>query len=77
MTDRLLMAREVADLFGVRPDTIIDWHEQGTLPAIRLGGGPRGRLRWRESDVMRTIDAWDTARQGANSPVQVMEIVKP
>ena len=33
VTDRLLRAREVADLFGVSSGTILDWFEADKLPA--------------------------------------------
>jgi excisionase family DNA binding protein len=50
MSERLLTAREVADLLGFSPATIVDWYEAGKLPGFRIGG----RLRFRLSE----IDLW-------------------
>ena len=46
--NQLLLAREVAELFRVHPDTVSKWAYQGKLPAIRTLGG---RLRFRASDI--------------------------
>ncbi len=56
--ERLLTAREVADLLAVTASTIVDWAEAGRLPFIRLGGTARGRLRFRESDILAVIASW-------------------
>ena len=50
MSECLLTARELAELLGFAPGTIVDWAEQGTVPAFKLGG----RLRFRLSEV----EAW-------------------
>jgi nitrogen PTS system EIIA component len=50
VSDRLLTARELGDLLGFAPGTIVDWAERGTVPAFKLGG----RLRFRRSEV----EAW-------------------
>ncbi len=55
MTERLLTARELADLLGLSPGTILDRFERGDLPGFRLDGGRIGapvRFRWSE------IEAW-------------------
>ena len=58
MTERLLTARELGELLGFSPSTVVDWAEAGKLPAFKLGG----RLRFRESEVL----AWlETKRAGA------------
>jgi excisionase family DNA binding protein len=46
--ERLLTARELADLLGFSSSTVQDWSERGELPAFKLGG----RLRFRESEVL-------------------------
>jgi len=46
----LLTARQVAELLGFAPGTIVDWYEAGKLPGFKLGG----RLRFRPSEV----EAW-------------------
>jgi excisionase family DNA binding protein len=48
----LLTAREVADLLGFRPATVVGWYERGELPGFRVGG----RLRFRESEVEEWLE---------------------
>jgi excisionase family DNA binding protein len=56
--ERLLTARELAELLGFQAGTIVDWAEAGTVPAFKIGG----RLRFRESEVL----AWlEEHRRGA------------
>jgi excisionase family DNA binding protein len=50
--ERLLTARELADLLGFASSTIQDWSERGDLPAFKLGG----RLRFRESEVLAWLE---------------------
>jgi excisionase family DNA binding protein len=50
VTERLLTSREVGQLLGFSPATIVDWAEAGTVPAFKVGG----RLRFRVSEV----EAW-------------------
>jgi excisionase family DNA binding protein len=45
--ERLLTAREVAEVLGFAPATIVDWAERGELPHFKIGG----RLRFRLSEV--------------------------
>jgi excisionase family DNA binding protein len=54
VSERLLTARELAELLGLSPATVLDWHEQGRIPSFRLGGrkGAPVRFRWSE------VDAW-------------------
>ncbi len=54
MTGGLLTARQVAELLGVTTETVLRWTRQGDLPAIRLPGTARGRIRYRPDQV----DAW-------------------
>ena len=44
----LLTPREVADLFGVDPNTVTRWAKAGKLTSIRTLGGHR---RFRKSEV--------------------------
>lgn len=65
MTDRpLLTARAVAELLDVTPETVLRWVRRGELPAVRLPGTVRGRLRFRVEDV----DAWIEARAMGAAP---------
>jgi excisionase family DNA binding protein len=50
VSERLLTARELADLLGFAPATVVDWAEAGKVPAFKVGG----RLRFRLSEV----EAW-------------------
>jgi excisionase family DNA binding protein len=51
VTDRLLTARQVADLLGVSAETVLRWTRRGELPAFRL---PGGALRYRAD----ALDLW-------------------
>lgn len=44
----LLTAQEVADLLGVKPNTVRLWHRRGLLPAVLVAD----RLRFRRDDVL-------------------------
>jgi excisionase family DNA binding protein len=55
MTDRLLTAREVAEVLGVSAETVLRWVRAGKLPAIRL---PSGAIRFQEP----ALDAWMAER---------------
>lgn len=48
MTERLLTARQVADMLGVAPATVLRWTRQGALPAVRL---PSGQIRYRAAEL--------------------------
>jgi excisionase family DNA binding protein len=52
VTERLLTARELAELLGFTAGTIVDWSEAGALPGFKLGG----RLRFRESEVLAWLE---------------------
>lgn len=64
MTERLLTAREVADLLGVSRETVLRYTRRGDLRGIRLPGTVRGRLRYREEDFEAFLQAGDTAGDG-------------
>jgi excisionase family DNA binding protein len=61
VTGRLLTARQVAELVGVSPETVLRWTRRGELPAIRL---PGGRLRYDAA----AIDEWLVARATSRNP---------
>jgi excisionase family DNA binding protein len=52
VTERLLTAREVAELLGFTAGTIVDWAEADPpkLPGFRIGG--RLRFRWSEVEAV-------------------------
>jgi len=58
VTDRLLGARELADLLGLSPATVLDWFEAGRLPGFRLGGRKGGPVRFRRSEVEGVLEEW-------------------
>lgn len=73
MTGRLLTAREVADLLGVTMETVLRWTRAGELPAIRLPGTARGRLRYRLEDIDAWIDQHATAAPGREAPATLSD----
>lgn len=52
MSERLLTARELGELLGFAAGTVVDWAEQGRVPAFKVGG----RLRFRESEVLAWLE---------------------
>ena len=55
MSERLLTARELAEILGLSADTVLDRFERGDLPGFRLYGGKVGapvRFRWSEVEEM-------------------------
>lgn len=53
MIERLLTARELAELLGFAAGTVVDWAEAGRVPCFKVGG----RLRFRESEVLAWLEA--------------------
>lgn len=62
MGERLLTAREVADTFGVSPETVLRWTRDGKLPAIRL---PGGAIRYRPAELEEWLAERATATVGS------------
>lgn len=56
--ERLLRARDVAELLDVSADTVLDWFEQGRLPGFRLTGRVGSPVRFRESEVLAALESW-------------------
>lgn len=50
--DRPLTSGQVAELFGVVPETVAVWADEGKLPHFKT---PGGRRRFRRSDVEALI----------------------
>lgn len=63
--DEIWTARDVAEYLGLTPGTIVDWFEAGKLPGFKLGGTKQGRLRFRKSEILATLETW---RAGAPAP---------
>jgi excisionase family DNA binding protein len=55
--NRLLTTRQVADLLGLSPETVLRRYRRGELPGFRLGSNV---LRFRESE----LEAWVEERHG-------------
>jgi predicted DNA-binding transcriptional regulator AlpA len=54
-----LTVGDLAARWDVSKATVLDWHQQGRVPgALRLGGTPRGRLRWPKQAVEEIERAW-------------------
>lgn len=65
--ERLLTARELAEILGFSAGTIQDWFEAGDLPGFRVGG----RLRFRESEVAEWLEQRRRGAAVASRPVGV------
>jgi excisionase family DNA binding protein len=64
VTERLLTARQVAELLGLTAETVLDYTRRGELRGYRLPGTVRGRLRYRKAEV----EAWLESRATGASP---------
>lgn len=53
MIERLLTARELAELLGLSSSTVLDWFEAGRLPGFKLGRV----VRFRASEVEAWLEA--------------------
>lgn len=62
MTGQLLTARDVAELLGATPATVLRWTRNGELPAFRL---PSGAIRYREVELDAWLEERATPRRGA------------
>lgn len=51
----LLTAREVAAILGMSPKWVLSEFEEGRMPGFKLNDTPKGRVRFRESEVERWI----------------------
>lgn len=58
VSERLLTARELADLLGLSAATVLDRFERGDLPGFRLFGRKGGPVRFRESEVLAMLEGW-------------------
>jgi excisionase family DNA binding protein len=72
VTEGLLTARELAELLGMSRDWVFDRWEAGDLPGFRIGGGARGPVRFRLSEVEAVLETW---RRGPAVPERRLEVV--
>lgn len=47
----LLTYRQAAEILGVAPVTLRGWVHQQTIGCIKLGPGPKARVRFRPQDI--------------------------
>jgi predicted DNA-binding transcriptional regulator AlpA len=59
--ERLLCAREVAELLGLSPATVLDRFEAGDLPGFKLYGKRGGPVRFRWSEIDQALEGWRRA----------------
>ena len=52
MTERLLTARELAELLGFAAGTVVDWADAGAVPAFKVGG----QAQVPESEVLAWLE---------------------
>jgi excisionase family DNA binding protein len=57
VNEPLLTAREVAEILGLSPATVLDKFEAGELPGFKLGGGRAAPVRFRSSELEGWIEA--------------------
>ena len=53
LLERLLTARELAEVLGVSASTVLDWFEAGRLPGFRLNGRA---VRFRGSEIAKWLE---------------------
>jgi excisionase family DNA binding protein len=70
VTERLLTARELAELLGLSAGTVLDWFERGDLPGFRLLGRKGGPVRFRETEVLAMLERW---RTGPSNTVKLVD----
>lgn len=61
LEDSFLTVAEVAEILKLNQQTVRNWIDQGSLPALRVGR----RVRIRRSDLERLLEAASTAASGA------------
>ena len=62
--DSFLTVAEVAELLKLNQQTVRNWIDQGSLPALRVGR----RVRIRQSDLDRLLESGSTVSGGAGGP---------
>ena len=70
----LLTTREVAELLGVSPDTVLRWTTRGELPGLRL---PSGALRFSEEALERWLAERATGTESARNGARRAQFLPP
>src|SRR5437016_7906880 len=63
LEETFLTVAEVAEMLKLNPQTVRNWIDQGSLPALRVGR----RVRIKRSDLERMLEEGYTASQGSNA----------
>jgi excisionase family DNA binding protein len=54
--ERLVKARDVAELLSLEMDTVLDRFQRGELPGFRLGGRKGAPVRFRLSEIEEWLE---------------------
>lgn len=73
--EKLLTVNQVADILGVRPQTVYEWNKANKLNALRTGKGNR-TLRFKRGDVYAALHA-QTQPDGRRKYARRVCIVSP
>lgn len=74
MTVPLLTARQVGDLLGIAPGTVLRWTRAGELPAFKL---PSGAVRYDGAEVEAWLRGRSTSAGAALSPATTTDADLP
>jgi predicted DNA-binding transcriptional regulator AlpA len=55
--ERLLTAAQLGEKLGMSTRWVLTEFEEGRLPGFKMNDTPRGRLRFRESEVERWLES--------------------
>jgi len=69
VTEPLLTARQVAELLGLAPATVLDRFERGHLPGFRLFGRKGGPVRFRLEEIEATLEQWRAPEEKRQRPL--------
>jgi predicted DNA-binding transcriptional regulator AlpA len=57
--ETLLDRKQVAEMFGVSPTTVLRMEKRGFIPSVKL---PLGGIKYRPSSILKAIDDWEKYR---------------
>jgi excisionase family DNA binding protein len=63
LEESFLTVADVAEMLKLNPQTVRNWIDQGSLPALRVGR----RVRIKRSDLERMLEEGYTAGQGSDA----------
>lgn len=68
MSDRLLNARELGELLGLSPSTVLDKFERNELPGFKIGRA----VRFRPSEVEAWLEGCRRGPAPSQRPLEVL-----